>query len=457
MRGKVVGGRERGASGPFRGRWYNLIRLELESLTVEALPMDAILERLGNIFGLEGPLWLAAAGVSIFLIVTVLAILFNWLIFPLILRFTRWTPTDLDTRLVRATRVPLTLAIVVLGGYLALTLPFDLSGGQQRLVNTIASLMGLILGIMAVAAAVGNALRWYEETVAPRTATNLDQRLVPLLRRIAGALIYTLGALLILDHLGVSISPLIAGLGLGGLAVALALQPTLANLFAGTYVMTEGVVTPGDYIELESGITGYVVDVSWRSTRLRTWGNNLVVIPNSRFAETIITNYQAPVPAVNVYLTCGVSYDSDLYMVERVCKEVMSESLEQDPDAVKEYGSYFGFDSFGDSNVNFWLFLQARDRLASFRLRTALMQRLHGRLGEEGIVINYPVRTLQFPKEWQANRMPFGEKIQPRPESGPSRLGPERRRRSPRPDEEVIPEGSESAPGEAGNVGGPDL
>ena len=172
MRGKVVGGRERGASGPFRGRWYNLIRLELESLTVEALPMDAILERLGNIFGLEGPLWLAAAGVSIFLIVTVLAILFNWLIFPLILRFTRWTPTDLDTRLVRATRVPLTLAIVVLGGYLALTLPFDLSGGQQRLVNTIASLMGLILGIMAVASAVGNALRWYEETVAPRTATS---------------------------------------------------------------------------------------------------------------------------------------------------------------------------------------------------------------------------------------------------------------------------------------------
>ena len=414
--------------------------------------MDAILER----FGLAGPAWLAAVGVSIFLIFLVLAIFFNRLIFPLILRFTRWTPTELDTRLVRAFRLPLTLAIVVLGGYLALTLALDLSAAQQRLVNTIASLLGLILGIMTVASAVGNAFRWYEETIAPRTDTHLDERLVPLLRRVATALIYALGALLVLDLLNVNITPLIAGLGLGGLAVALALQPTLANLFAGTYVITEGVVTPGDYIELEGGVTGYVLDVSWRSTRLRTWGNNLVVIPNSKFAETIITNYQAPVPAVNVYLTCGVSYDSDLYLVERVCLEVMSEILEHGPDGVKEYGSYFGFDSFGDSNVNFWLFLQAQDRLASFRLRTSVMQKLHSRLRDEGIVINYPVRTLQFPKEWQTNGLSFAEGTLPRPQPGPSRLGRQRRQRRPRPDVHVIPEGSGSASGETSGDG-PDL
>ena len=187
---------------------------------------------------------------------------------------------------------------------------------------------------------------------------------------------------------------------MGGLAVALAIQPTLANLFAGTYVMTEGVITTGDYIELENGMAGYVIDVGWRSTRIRTWHNNLVVIPNSRFAETIITNYEQPIPAVNVYLPCGVSYDSDLYRVERVCHEVMGEVLDNDPNAVKEYGGWFGFESFADSNVNFWLFVQAKDRLASFGLRTALMQKLHQRLNEEGIVINYPVRTLQFPKEW---------------------------------------------------------
>ena len=352
-------------------------------------------------FGLGDPEWLdpAIAG-SVFGVSLLLALIFHKLLVPLVLRFTQWTPTDLDSRMVRATRVPLTLGIVVLGMYLALRVPLDLSQGQLDAVNTIGGLLGIVVAIAGVAAVVSTAFSWYVDTVAARTRYGFDVRLAPLFRRIAVALIYGLGGILVLDQLGISISPLIAGLGLGGLAVALAIQPTLSNLFAGTYVMTEGVITPGDYIEMEGGITGYVVDVGWRSTRLRTWRNNLVVVPNSRFAETIITNYQQPIPAVNVFLNCGVSYDSDLEQVERVCQEVLDHLLDTSPDAVKEYGGYFGFDSFADSNVNFWLFVQAKDRLASFTLQTALMQQLHRRFKEDGIVINYPVRALQFPSGW---------------------------------------------------------
>ena len=95
------------------------------------------------------------------------------------------------------------------------------------------------------------------------------------------------------------------------------------------------------------------------------------------------------------------SYDSDLYVVEKVCNEVMSAILDQDSNAVKEYGGWFGFESFGESNVNFWVFLQAKDRIASFLLQTTVMQNLHSRFREEGITINYPVRSLQLPKELQ--------------------------------------------------------
>ena len=336
--------------------------------------------------------------VSAFVFSIVLAVVFNKLLFPVILRFTSWTPTDLDSRIFLSLRLPITLGIVVLGGYLALTVPLELDGWQQA-VDTVAAVLGIILGVMAVALLVSNILDWYVKSVAPRTRFAIDMRFFPLFRRVAMVLVYLLGALLILDRLDINISPLIAGLGLAGLAVALAIQPTLANLFAGTYVMTEGVITAGDYIELENGIAGYVVDVGWRSTRIRTWGNNLVVVPNSRFAETILTNYQQPIPAINIYLTCGVSYDSDLYEVERVCREVMDDVLDTNPEAVKEYGSWFGYESFGDSNIGFWLFIQARDRLAGFGVRTDLIERLHRRFREEGIVINYPVRTLQFPKE----------------------------------------------------------
>ena len=357
-------------------------------------------------FGLQDQPWLdpALAG-AIILISLLSALIFHKLVFRIILHLTQWTPTDLDTRMVRATRWPLTLGILVLGGYLAVTLPLETTAGQQSAADKSFGLLGIFLGIIAVVAVVSQSIDWYLETLESRTQQVVDARLIPLLRRAAVVLIYGIGGLLIMDLLGISISPLIAGLGLGGLAVALAIQPTLANLFAGTYVMTEGVVSPGDYVELEDATAGYVVEVGWRSTRIRTWRNNLVVVPNSKFAETILTNYQRPAPAVNVWLTCGVSYDSDLEWVETICYQVMEQVLETEPTAIKEYGGWFGFDNFGDSNVNFWLFVQAKDRLGSFVVQSALVKALHQRLKEEGIVINYPMRTLELPKEWDADTM----------------------------------------------------
>ncbi len=365
--------------------------------------MDPFLDR----FGLDEQPWLAPAVFGAILLVSILAsLIFHKLLFRLVLHLSQWTPSDLDSRMMRATHWPLTLGILVLGGYFALTASFDLTPVQHGATDKGAGLLGIVLGIFAVVGVVSRGIDWYLENLASRTQHVIDVKLFPLLRRGAVALIYGIGGLLILDLLGISISPLIAGLGLGGLAVALAIQPTLANLFAGTYVMTEGVVGPGDYVELDGSIAGYVIEVGWRSTRIRTWGNNMVVVPNSKFAETIITNYQRPIPAVNVYLPCGVSYDTDLYRVEEICREVMDQVLENEPSAVKEFGGWFGFENFGDSNVNFWLFVQARDRLAGFELQTALIQRLHQRFRIEGIVINYPMRTLELPKEWRFDRVP---------------------------------------------------
>ena len=358
-------------------------------------------------FGLEDQVWLAPAMFGAILLVSLLAAwIFHKLIFRLALHLSQWTTSDLASRMMRATRWPLTLGILVLGSYLAVTPAFELTGPQQGSADKVFGLLGIVLGIFALVGALSRGIDWYLETLALHTQQVIDVKLIPLLRRGAVALIYGIGGLLILDLLGISISPLSAGLGLGGLAVALAIQPTLANLFAGTYVMTEGVVSPGDYVQLEGSIAGYVVEVGWRSTRVRTWGNNLVVVPNSKFAETIITNYQRPIPAVNVWLPCGVSYDSDLYRVEEVCRQVMDEVLETSPAAVKEYGGWFGFDKFGESNVNFWLFVQAKDRLAGYDLQTALIQHLHRSFKKEGIVINYPMRSLEFPKNWPVDGPP---------------------------------------------------
>ena len=410
--------------------------------------MEPIFDR----FGLDRTLWLLALGLSVFLLSLILAFVFHRWLFPAFLRMTIRIPADLDPRQVLAVRLPFTLGIVLLGIYLALQITPEFLPTHRQVVNIGFRLAAIGLGVMAVASVVSRVLFWYSEHIAPQTSSEADERLLPLLRRVAVAAVYILGGLIMLDQMNINISPLIAGLGLGGLAVALALQPTLANLFAGSYVMTEGVITPGDYIELENGINGYVVDVGWRSTRLRTWRNNLVVVPNSKFAETIITNCAEPEPPVNVYLTCGVSYDSDLFRVEQVCHEVMDQLLETDSRAVKEYGGWFGFNSFGDSNVNFWLFVQAQDRLASFEVQSILMQRLHHRLRQEGIVINYPVRSLQLPDGQAPPGISGHNGADPVDRSWARR--PRRRNRRPREGVHTLPNADQDAGGAGGGPGG---
>ena len=349
-------------------------------------------------FGLGDQSWVEPVlATAVVLISMVVAAILHFGMFPLVMRLSHHTPTDLDDILIRAARWPITIGIVVLGLYLSLTLTLDLLDGVQSFVDLIAQAAGALLLVVLFGRLVSKAMDWAIAEQEKKARRTIDTRLLLMLRRVLVVVIYGLGLLLVINTLGISISPLIAGLGLGGVAVALAIQPTLSNLFAGTYVMTEGVVSPGDYIEMEGGVAGYVLEVGWRSTRLRTWSNTLVVVPNARFAETIITNYYRPTPPVNVYLTCGVSYDSDLARVEAVSMDVMNGVLGNSPHGVQEYGAYFGFENFGESNVDFWLFVQARDRLASFELRSELINTLHRRFDEEGIVINYPVRTLQFP------------------------------------------------------------
>ena len=229
--------------------------------------MDSVKARLG----LGDAVWLDPALVGIlFLLAVVTAAVFHKLLFPLILRVTARTPTDLDNRMVRATRLPLTAGILVLGIYLSVAIPLELGARTQSVLDKGAGVLGLFLGIMAVAAVASQAFGWYIDSVGVSSPSRISLRLLPIFRRITSLLIYGIGGLLILDLLSVNINPLVASLGLGGLAVALAIQPTLANLFAGTYVMTEGIISPGDYIELDGGTTGYVVEVGWRSTRLRT-------------------------------------------------------------------------------------------------------------------------------------------------------------------------------------------
>ena len=320
-------------------------------------------------------------------------------------RLTRLTPGTLDEELLKVVRGPVVLFIVLSGLFLALLILTNLESPRYALIAGFDDQIRrawLVVVIAEVAYLLYHLLdatmTWYIQSVAQTTETQLDDRLLPPLKRIMPLLVYSLGFLMALSVLNIPISPILAGLGIGGLAVALAVQPTLANFFAGTYVVTEGELNVGDYIELQGGPSGYVVEVGWRSTKIRSMYNNLVIIPNSQMANSIVTNYYSPEPSMNVLVYCGVSYDSDLNVVENVVREA-SQTLVNESEYAVDGEPWFGFDEFGDSNISFWVFVQAKDRLGSFYLTSDLVKVIHSRLTAEGIEINYPVRKLVFPTE----------------------------------------------------------
>jgi len=339
---------------------------------------------------------LVIAGI-ILVVATALAVLFSRVVFQRLLRLFIVGGADFDVKTVASIRVPCTAFILLLGLYLALT-SLSLHDTVQHTVDKASAVIAVLIGATLVNGVASASLLWLEVYLRRHNPDRPRSWMFPLVQRGVWVLIVAITVMMALDILGINISPLVAGLGITGLAVALALQSTLGNFFAGTYVMSEGVIGAGDYIEMESGIAGYVVDINWHSTLLCTWTNNLVAVPNAMLSENVVTNYSKPEGPLDVVIYCGVSYESDLVRVETVSVEVLEQLRREHPDAHEDTEPIFRYDAFDDSNITFYMVVRANDRLASFVIRSELIKQLHSRLVAEGITFNYPMRKLQFPE-----------------------------------------------------------
>ena len=342
---------------------------------------------------------------SVFLGFVVAALIVRIIISLIHRRLKNQDKSSVTSIILQSVKTPITAILLISGllsAYLLVlsienVLPSGFSDTRDLSIK-IWKVMTILITTFAIAKTIDHLIDWYLLNIAEKTETKIDDTLLPTLRRVLPITIYAAGALVAIDSIGISISPILAGLGIGGLAVALAVQPTLSNFFAGTYVVTEGELKEGDFIELEGGPSGYVEEVGWRSTKIRSRFNNLVIIPNSRMAESIVTNYFSPTPAMNVIVTGGVAYESNLVDVEKYALEEARTVIEESEKAIKGTEPSFGFSNFGDSNVDFYVFLQAIDRAGTFGLRSELIKRIHDRFNREGIEINYPVRKLILPE-----------------------------------------------------------
>ena len=201
-----------------------------------------------------------------------------------------------------------------------------------------------------------------------------------------------LGLLVILKGLALDITPMLTALGVGGLAVALALQDTLANLFAGLYLSVAKHIRIGNYIKLSSGEEGYLVDIDWRASRLRQLSNNTVLVPNAKFSQSIVTNFHSPEHEMVVTIEGSVDYASDLDRVEAITTEVARDVMLTVPGGVPGFDPLVRFHTFGDPGVGFSVILRAREFVDQFLIKHEFVKRLHKRFAAEGIAI--PIKSL---------------------------------------------------------------
>lgn len=280
---------------------------------------------------------------------------------------------------------PVFILILVMGLLIGLS-SFSFLVAFQGLIRQVRTTVIVIFGIYGLTRVLSVALDWYMSSAAFQRAAAIDEGVVRLIKRIMIGIVWVLGVLILLDYHSIAISPILAGLGIGGLAVALALQPMLANFFAGTQIVADRMLRVGDFVALEENdLSGWVTDLGWRSTRIRTLLDTLVIIPNSKLSESVITNYNYPDNDIEFEVNAAVTYESDLVYVERVALQVANEVVNDCDEAVKEFKPWFVFEECGDANINFWIRMKARDRLAIFRLKSELIKRLRTRFQQEGI------------------------------------------------------------------------
>ncbi|GAA4152201.1 mechanosensitive ion channel family protein [Actinomadura keratinilytica] len=297
---------------------------------------------------------------------------------------TRWAWDDLVARLLHDLALPLSL----LGGAW-------LAANALHLTPRTLDITGRVLAAITVLVVALALARMGAGIVASIALGKQDTPAnVTIFANITRVVVLGVGTLVMLQTLGVSITPVLGALGVGGLAVALALQDTLANLFAGVHVLASKTIEPGDYIRLSTGQEGYVVDINWRNTSIRTLSDNIEVIPNQRFSDTILTNYHRPAQDMSLIIGCSVAYGSDLEHVEKVVVEVGQEVMAEVQGGVEDAETLVRFHTFGDSRIGFNVILRISEFGEQFRIKHEFVKRLHRRFRAEGIEIPFPMRRV---------------------------------------------------------------
>ena len=337
--------------------------------------------------------WIAMSKIAAIALFSVLVgYIFKKIIFAYLAKIAKTTKTQIDDILIATSGPHIIFWSVLIGSYFAFSAA-QLPGLNFALINKIL----VSLWIISVTLLASKFTALLIKTYTRNNSLNLPSS--TLTENSARVVIIVIGILMLLSHIGISITPLLTALGVGSLAVALALQDTLSNLFAGFHILVSKQLLTGDYIKTDGGQEGVVLDIGWRSTRIKQLNNNIVIIPNSKLASSTVTNFNQIEREMSASVDCSVSYTSNLEFVEKVALEVAAETIKALPDALCSTAPALRFTSFGDSAISFKVIFRIKQFSEQYLLTHEFIKRLHKRFNQENIEIPFPQRVIHLKKE----------------------------------------------------------
>ncbi|QSZ67801.1 mechanosensitive ion channel family protein [Methanofollis aquaemaris] len=299
------------------------------------------------------------------------------------------TASKLDDLFLISLGKPLIVFVLAAAVWYAFTYEITLPGEQAWVVGTTtASAFLVFLGTWAAASFVEFAFREYGREIAEKTDTDLDDHILGTLEKTAHYIIWFIGILMVLCTLNVDITPLVAGAGVAGIAVALAAQEIIGNIFAGSVIMVDQPLRVNDRVRILDHF-GDVVRVGPRSTQIKTIDDLIITIPNTVVTQSVITNYARPEPKIVVNIQVPVAYGSDVEQVMSILNRVVEEAAAEEDYILTDPKPVVFFDEFGASSLNFMLRVWTNDFRMERTTRSTINREIDRRFREEGIEIPF--------------------------------------------------------------------
>jgi small-conductance mechanosensitive channel len=299
------------------------------------------------------------------------------------------TESQLDDIILMALGTPLVVAIIVLSVYFAIT-RFDIVPESMGWLITDQVINAVFILLMAWIASVFsyNVIRTYGTLIAAKTETDLDDRLIPIMEGAARYLIWFVAVLLILSLFKIDITPLLAGAGIGALALALAAQEILSNFLGGAIIAVDKPFRIGDRVKIDT-FFGDVMSIGLRSTRIMTLDRQVVTVPNSTITSSVVINYAMPDLTMKVRIPFSVAYGSDMENVKKILLSIAREAAEQTPWVITDPAPSVYFLEFGESSLNGQLILWTNNYDFSWDVQDWVNSRIARRFADETIEIPF--------------------------------------------------------------------